>query len=269
VAQSFGLSDNAVRPMRRFLLLLVFFCLAGCGRAPVPESVIVYAASSLTTALDRLVPVLKAEQGIEMVPVYGASSTMARQIEQGAPAGIFISADQDWMQYLSDLSLIERSTRVDLLTNRLVVIAPAAHGEPVDVVDASAWLARLGEGRLATADPSGVPAGKYARQALASLAVWNGVADRLAPGENVRATLQLVARGETPLGIVYHTDALAEPSVAIVATLPSDTHSPIVYPAALTTSASPRARQVLAFLQGARAQIVFEELGFGTEIKRS
>jgi molybdate transport system substrate-binding protein len=255
--------------MRRTLSILAIVCLAGCARPPVPESVIVYAASSVTTALDRLVPVLRAEHGIEMVPVYGASSTMARQIEQGAPAEVFISADQDWMQYLSDLSLIEQPTRVDLLTNRLVVIAPAAHGEPVDVADTSAWLARLGDGRLAIGDPLGVPAGKYARQALESLAVWNRVADRLAPGENVRATSQLVARGETPLGIVYRTDALAEPGVAVVATFPADTHLPIVYPAALTTSASPHARQVLAFLQSARAKVVYEQLGFGTEIERS
>jgi molybdate transport system substrate-binding protein len=254
--------------MRRFSPLLVMFCLAGCARAPVPESVIVYAASSLTTALDRLVPVLKAEQGIDMVPVYGASSTMARQIEQGAPAEIFVSADQDWMQYLSDLDLIEQSTRVNLLTNRLVLIAPVVDVEPVDVANPGEWLTRLGDGRLAIADPSGVPAGKYARQALESLAVWSGVAARLAPGENVRATLQLVARGETPLGIVYRTDALAEPGVAVVATFPADTHLPIVYPAALTIAASPRARQVLEFLQSARAKVVFEELGFGTEIER-
>jgi molybdate transport system substrate-binding protein len=162
---------------------------------------------------------------------------MAKQIEEGAPADLFISADRDWMDYLQGRGLIRADTRRDLLGNRLVLVAPVDEAKPVPLA-AGALAAALGSGRLATASVASVPAGRYGKAALQALGLWAEVSSRLAETENVRAALTFVARGEAPLGVVYETDARAEPKVAVVARFPESSHPPIVYPAALTTASS-------------------------------
>ena len=223
---------------------------------------LVFAAASLQTGLDELSgPVLKAT-GVRIRVSYAASSVLARQIENGAPADIFISADLDWMDYLADRRLIRATSRVNLLGNRLVLIAPQTARTTLSIAPGFPLAAQLGSGRLAVGDPAAVPAGRYARRALTSLGVWDAVAGRLAPADNVRAALRLVARGEAPLGIVYRTDALAEAAVRIVDTFPETTHPPIVYPMALMTTANEAATRVAAFLRSAAATRTFEALGF-------
>lgn len=248
---------------RSLAFLVLIAGLSGCGRPQAEDPLIVFAASSLQTVFDELAPMAAAELGQQVVPSYGASSAMARQIEQGAPAAVFISADLAWMDYLDDRSLIERDTRVNLLTNELVIVAPQGVVVTLDLADATSWTAALGDGRLAVADPAGVPAGRYAKEALTSLNVWAVLESRLAPAENVRSTLQLVARREAPLGIVYRTDALAEPRVTQVAVFPPSAHTPIVYPAAVVRGAAPVARRLIAFLRGEQARTIFTKHGFG------
>src|SRR4051794_8251941 len=193
------------------------------------ERVLIFAAASLQTVLDEITPQLEQTAGARITTSYAASSDLARQIENGAPAQMFISADLDWMNYAADHRLVKTDTRVTLAGNVLVLIAPA--GTPTSLKIASRFPIRqaLGGGRLAVADPAAVPAGKYARAALTTLGVWDDVKDRLAPAENVRAALLLVERGEAPLGIVYRTDAMADTRVRIVDTFPRASHPPIVY----------------------------------------
>lgn len=193
---------------------------------------------------------------------YAASSALARQIESGAPAQLFMSADLDWMNYLAERHLIRADTRVNLLGNRLVLIAPRAEPVTLKIGPGFGLAAALGRGRLALADPASVPAGKYARAALTNLGVWDSVAGKIAAAENVRAALLLVSRGEARLGVVYHTDAVADPGVTIVDTFPATSHPPIVYPAALTPDASPAAARLLEFLKTDAAWAAFEKQGF-------
>jgi molybdate transport system substrate-binding protein len=194
---------------------------------------------------------------------YAASSALARQIEAGAPATLFISADQEWMDYLASRDLVDVNTRVDLLSNQLVLIAPDAVPVRLEIGPGFPLAEALGTGRLAVADPSAVPAGRYARAALMALGVWTTVAHRLAPAEHVRAALLFVARGEAPLGIVYATDARAEPRVRVVGVFPPGTHPPIVYPAAvLRAAADATARRLLASLSSPSARAIFERHGF-------
>jgi molybdate transport system substrate-binding protein len=224
--------------------------------------VLVFAAASLKTALDAIAAEWRAGTGGRVTISYAASSTLAKQIENGAPADLFISADQDWMDYLQQRQLIDPTTRIDLLGNSLVLIAPAGGAASVTIAPGFPLAALLGDGRLAMADPDAVPAGRYGKAALSALGVWPGVAGRIAAAENVRAALLLVARGEAPLGIVYRTDAAAEPSVRIVGTFPSDSHPPIVYPMALTVTASPDAPAFATYLHGLAARKLFEAQGF-------
>jgi len=224
--------------------------------------VLVFAAASLKTALDRIAAAWRTETGEAATISYAASSTLAKQIENGAPAELFISADEDWMDYLQERQLIDPKTRIDLLGNRLVLIAPAATGSSTKIAPGFPLAALLGDGRLAMADPGAVPAGRYGRAALEKLGVWSTVEHRIAAAENVRAALLLVARGEAPLGIVYQTDAAAEPLVRIVATFPPDSHPPIVYPMALTPAAGAEARELAAYLRGPAAGALFEGQGF-------
>jgi len=247
-------------------LALVLAVIAAAPEArPAPRAVLVFAASSMQTAIDALTPVIEARTGIRVRTSYGASSALARQIESGAPADLFISADLDWMDYLEARELVRRESRVALVRNRLVLVAPAGRPVALRIQPGFPIAAALGDGRLAVADPDAVPAGKYARAALTSLGVWISVSGRLAAAENVRAALLLVARGEAPLGIVYASDARAEPDVRVVDTFPEDSHPPIVYPAALTKDASPDAARVLAFLTGPDARRVFDAEGFVTD----
>ena len=222
-----------------------------------------FAAASLKDALDDAIAAYWRASGREVKASYAASPTLAKQIEQGAPADLFVSADLDWMDYLDGKGLINRATRGDLLRNSLVLIAPkdSRVGE-VTVGPGLDLAGLLGGGRLAVADVGSVPAGKYAKAALASLGVWQGVEGRLAQAENVRAALALVSRGEAPLGIVYRTDAVSDRRVRVVGTFPAGSHPPIVYPAALTATARPGAGAFLAFLRGPEAAAAFARQGF-------
>lgn len=194
---------------------------------------------------------------------YAASPALARQIENGAPADVFISADQAWMDYLQKKDLIRTASRVDLLRNRIVLVAPADSAVRLRIEPEFPLAAALGKERLAMADPASVPAGRYGKAALESLGVWKGVEQRIAAAADVRAALLFVARGEAPLGIVYSTDAAVEPKVRIVDTFPESTHPPIVYPAALTAgSKSSAAGAFLASLRTPPARAVFEKYGF-------
>ncbi|MGP1395313.1 MAG: molybdate ABC transporter substrate-binding protein [Inquilinaceae bacterium] len=233
------------------------------GHSFARERVVVFAAASLKTALDDAVRAWQAETGEVAVVSYAGSGALARQIDQGAPADLFLSANPDWMDYVQDRGLIDPETRVDLLGNRLVLIAPADGGLDLELAPGVDLAGALGpDGRLAVANVDAVPAGQYAREALVALGVWDSVADRLAQALDVRAALVLVSRGEAPAGIVYRTDAAVDPGVRTVATFPEDSHRPIVYPAAATADAGPEARALLAYLTSAAARPWFEGQGF-------
>jgi molybdate transport system substrate-binding protein len=249
------------RVLLRGLLALVATAIVDTARAQ-SRPILVFAAASLKTALDGVATQWRQETGKHVTISYAASSTLAKQIENGAPADLFISADEDWMDYLQQRELIDVKTRIDLLGNRLVLIAPRDSTEHVAIAPGFPLAALLREGHLAMADPGGVPAGRYAKAALSALGVWQAIAGRIAAAENVRAALLLVARGEAPLGIVYRTDAAAEPAVRIVGTFPADSHPPIVYPMALTLAASPDARVFAAYLRGPAARALFAAQGF-------
>ncbi|MBV8493663.1 MAG: molybdate ABC transporter substrate-binding protein [Alphaproteobacteria bacterium] len=225
--------------------------------------ILVFAAASLKNALDAINEGWQRDTRRPVTASYAASSTLAKQIENGAPADLFISADPDWMDYLQQRNLIKPESRSDLLGNSLVLIAPVSSTVKLTIAPGFALAAALGGGRLAMADPAAVPAGLYGKAALEKLGVWSSVANRIAAAENVRAALLLVARGEAPLGIVYRTDAAIEPGVRIADTFPSDTHPPIVYPIALTASSdNPNAPSLLVFLRGAAARAQFQKAGF-------
>lgn len=222
----------------------------------------IFAAASLHDAIDAISDSYSSSGREKVTRVYASSSTLARQIENGAPADLFISADEGWMDYLGARGLIDKATRVDLLGNRLVLIAPAA--APIDIAIAPGFpLAKaLGDGRLAIADPSGVPAGLYAKAALEHLGVWDAVADKLAPAADVRAALVLVERGEAKAGIVYATDAAASRRVVVAGTVPEDSHPPITYPLALLRDAAGGAHDFYDYLRGPEARIAFARFGF-------
>lgn len=224
--------------------------------------VTVFAAASLTDALRQIGNAYKHDTGKSVVFSFAASSALARQIEASSGADIFISADTDWMDYLDSRGLVAHASRVDLLGNRLVLIASADSKIALVVKPHFDLAGALGEGRLALADPVAVPAGRYAKAALTSLGAWDAVANKVVPAENVRLALAYVARGEAPLGIVYRTDARAEPKVRIVAVFPDDAYPRIIYPAALTKEAKPEARAFLGYLSGGHAKAIFKKVGF-------
>jgi molybdate transport system substrate-binding protein len=242
--------------------LLVMVCCAAASAADRPLTV--FAAASLRESLDNVEQAWEATGHQKVVVSYAASSALAKQIEQDAPADIFISADSEWMDYLQDRKLIEPASRFVLVRNALVLIAPATSLlQSLDPTKKDAVLAALGSGRFAVAETSSVPAGRYARQALEKLGLWNDLSTRLAQGENVRATLEYVARGDTPLGIVYLTDARAEPRVKVLAVFDEKTHEKILYPAARTVAAEPKpAAEFLAFLRSKQAVAIFRGAGF-------
>ncbi len=227
------------------------------------RGVLVFAAASLKNALDDVAGQYERETGRKVSVSYGASSALARQIEAGAPADLFISADLDWMDYLQSRKLIKRETRTSLLGNRLVLVAPKTSPAAITIGPGFPLAELLGDGRLAMADPRAVPAGKYGRAALESLGAWPAVERRLAQVENVRAALALVSRGEAPLGIVYQTDAAADPNVRIVGMFPENTHPPIVYPVSLTTdSSNATAPGFLTYLRSPATRPLWEKQGF-------
>jgi molybdate transport system substrate-binding protein len=232
------------------------------------KSVTVFAAASMKNALDEVNAAFSKQNGIKVVASYAASSALMKQIEQGAPADVFLSADVDWMDYGTKRGLIRTGTRVDLLGNKLVLIATRdSKIDNVTIAPGFNLTALAADGRIATGDVRAVPAGLYAKAALEKLGVWSAVEAKLAMAENVRAALALVARGEAPLGIVYETDARIDPGVKIVGVFPADSHPPIVYPVALTKDAKPDATQYLAFLSTAAAKSVFERYGFAFLLK--
>jgi molybdate transport system substrate-binding protein len=206
--------------------------------------------------------------GTKVVASYAASSALIKQIESGAPADVFISADLDWMDYGAQKKLIKDDTRFNLLGNKLVLIAPK--DSKLDKVDIGPGfdLAKLaGDGKIATGDVRAVPAGMYAKAALEKLGAWAAAEPKIAMTENVRVALTLVARGEAPLGIVYETDAKSEPQVKVIGTFPPDSHPPIIYPAAATKDAKPEAAKYLAFLRSATSLVIFEKYGFTYLVK--
>jgi molybdate transport system substrate-binding protein len=234
--------------------------------AAAPElaaaTVTVFAAASLKEALDENAKAYKSKTDDRIVVSYAASSALARQIEAGAPADLFISADRDWMDFLEQRRLIKSGTRQNLVGNRLVLIAPSGSPASVTIGPGFPIAGLLGTGRLAMADPDTVPAGKYGKSALEALGVWKDVRAKVAAAENVRAALVLVSRGEAPFGVVYRTDAAADRRVRIVGTFPENAHPPIVYPAAVTVSGKPEADRFLEWLRGPEARAVFEKHGF-------
>jgi molybdate transport system substrate-binding protein len=235
----------------------------GPGMAQQPRDLVVFAAASLKNAIDDIKTQYERETGKHITISYAASPTLAKQIEAAAPADIFISADLDWMNYLDERKLIKPGSRVDLLGNSIVLIAPANSTASITIGPNFPLASLLGSGRLAMADPNSVPAGKYGKAGLEKLGVWTAVADRIAPAENVRAALLLVSRGECPLGIVYRTDAAADPGVKVIATFPPDTHPPIIYPMALVASSTtPDAEAFATNLRSPSAAQLFEKQGF-------
>ncbi len=227
------------------------------------EGVTVFAAASLATALGEIETGFEAATGQDVTVSLAGSSALARQIQQGAPADIFISASPEWMDTVEADGLIAEGSRFDLLGNTLVLVAFGAEAEPVEIGPGLDLSALLGEGRLAMALVDSVPAGVYGKAALESLGLWASVAPRVAQADNVRAALAFVASGEAPLGIVYATDAAAEDDVTVVGTFPPETHPPIIYPAAaLAASDTLLSEAFLAYLRGPEARAVFEAEGF-------
>jgi molybdate transport system substrate-binding protein len=255
-----------MRVTRRLWLSLVAGAMLASSLGPAAaqgRDVLVFAAASLKNALDDIVRQWQSETGRKVVVSYAASNNLIRQIEQGAPADIFISADIDWMEYGQQKNLIKPETRVNLLGNRIVLIAPKDSPVTVRIEPGFDLAAALGGGRLSVGNVDAVPAGKYGKAALQKLGAWDAVKDHIAQAESVRAALLLVVRGETPLGIVYQTDAASEPAVRIVGTFPADTHPPIIYPAALTKdSTSVSAVEFLKYLRSPAAKPAFERQGF-------
>ncbi len=226
-------------------------------------TVTVFAAASLKESMDAQARQFESRTGDKVVVSYAASNALAKQIEAGAPADLFISADLEWMDYLDQRRLLAPSSRFTLLGNSLVLIAPAASKLTLKIERGFGLQSALGGERLAVANPDSVPAGKYAKSALVALGVWPSVQNQLARTENVRAALALVSRGEAPLGIVYSTDALADSGVRIVDTFPAATHPPILYPvAAVAGSSSPAAKPLLDFLRSPEAAATWRKYGF-------
>jgi molybdate transport system substrate-binding protein len=247
-----------------FFLSLVILC--GVAQAPASaedKTLTVFAAASMKNALDDIDAAYTAKTGVKVNASYAASSQLAKQIEQGAPADIFVSADTDWMDYATGKKTINEPTRINLLGNSIVLIAPKDSKIDNVTIGQGFDLAKLaGDGKIATGDVKAVPVGKYAKAALEKLGAWTAAEPKFAMAESVRAALTLVARGEAALGIVYATDAKVEPGVKIVGTFPADSHPPIIYPVAATTTAKPEANDYLAYLRSSAAKAVLEKYGF-------
>jgi len=229
---------------------------------PEARAITVFGAASLTNVLQDLGDAFTRETSIPVKFSFAASSTLARQIESGAPADVFFSADLDWMDYLQKRNLIQPQSRHDVVSNRLVLICPADSTIKLKIEANFPLAAALGKHRLATGDPDSVPVGRYAKQALTHLGVWDAVAERIVRADSVRSALAFVDRGEAPLGIVYETDALVDKNVRMVDTFPADSHSPIIYPVALTNSAKPDAAKFVAYLRGPAGDAAFAHYGF-------
>jgi molybdate transport system substrate-binding protein len=252
-----------MRLLRFSFLIVALVAGLGAGLARADESVIVFAAASMKTALDQVAAAFHADSGVETKISYGGSLALARQLTQGAPADIFVSADEDSMDEAAKGKAIKPESRIDFLANTLVVVANKTSSLETLSLTAEDMGAAIGSGKLVTGEVDSVPVGKYAKEALTNLKLWDIVSPHLAMTDNVRAALAFVARNEAPLGIVYATDAAAEPAVKVVATFPASSHKPIVYPAALiATSANPSAAKLFDFLRSPAARAIFERQGF-------
>jgi molybdate transport system substrate-binding protein len=247
-------------------LFLSFVILCGLVHSPASaedKTLTVFAAASMKNALDDIDAAFTAKTGVKVNASYAASSQLAKQIEQGAPADIFVSADTDWMDYATSKKTINEPTRVNLLGNSIVLIAPKDSKIGDVAIGAGFDLAKLaGDGKIATGDVKAVPVGKYAKAALEKLGAWTAAEPKFAMADSVRAALTLVARNEAALGIVYATDAKVEPGVKVVGTFPADSHPPIIYPVAATTTAKPEANAYLDYLRSSAAKTVLEKYGF-------
>jgi molybdate transport system substrate-binding protein len=255
------------RPMNRFPgIAFAFLMLLGASFSPAKaqnHSLTVFAAASMKNALDDINAAYTAKTGVRISASYAGSSALAKQIEQGAPADIFISADTDWMDYAAARKNISEPTRVNLLGNSLVLIAARdSRLDNVNIGQGFDLSALAGTGKIATGDVKSVPAGKYARAALEKLGSWTAARPKFAMADNVRAALTLVSRGEAPLGIVYATDAKIDPGVKIIGTFPASSHPPIIYPVAATTTARSEAAGYLAFLRTTASKTILEKYGF-------
>lgn len=253
--------------MSRILPGLALLCLtvhpASLAAADTNQKqLLVFAAASLTDVLREIATAYERTSPLRVKMSFDASSNMARQIEAGAPADVFFSADTAWMDYLQSRNLIQANTRKNIVGNRLVLIASAGSQVELKIAPHFPLVVALGSGRLATGDPDSVPVGRYARSALSALGVWDAVAARLVRAENVRAALIYVARGEAPLGIVYASDALVDKGVRVIDTFPANTHEPIVYPAALTKSAKSEAGGFVTYLASPQSHAIFVKYGF-------
>jgi molybdate transport system substrate-binding protein len=246
----------------RWSVLLAFALALPCAAAEPQPDIVVFGAASLTNVLQELGDAFTGQTSIPIKFSFAASSALAKQIESGAPADLFFSADVDWMDYLQSRTLIRAGSRHDVVGNRLVLIAPADSTMALKIAPRFALAAALGTGRLATGDPDSVPVGRYARESLTRLSVWDAVQARLVRADSVRAALAFVDRGEAALGIVYETDALIDKKVRIVDIFPDGSHAPIVYPMALTLSAKPSAAKFADFLRSPAAAETFEKYGF-------
>ena len=252
-------------PLRPFLLLVIALATAASLPPRAWAETTVFAAASTTDAMNQIAIAFAAKTHGKIVTSYNSSSTLAKQIENGAPAALFVSADEQWMDYLDTRKLLVAGTRQNLLGNALVLIAPKEGRAPdhVDIHPGFPLAKLLGDGRLAMGDPTHVPAGLYGKAALQKLGVWDQVQDKVAAAPNVRSALAFVERGETPFGIVYSTDATITPKVRVVGVFPEDSHPPILYPVALVAGHdTPEARAVLAFIRGPEAKAIWAKYGF-------
>ncbi len=259
--------------LRTQSILVAFCAIALLAVAPFAvkaqdQSITVFAAASMKNALDDVDAAYTKKSGVKVVASYAASSALIKQIEQGAPADAFVSADLQWMDYAAQKHLIKDDTRVNLLGNKLVLIAPKDSKIGDVAIGPGFDLAKLaGDGRVATGDVRAVPVGIYAKAALEKLGAWAAVEPKMAMADSVRAALILVARGEAPLGIVYETDAKVEPGVKIVGVFPESSHEPVTYPVAATTDAKPPTASYLEFLRSQAAKSIFDSYGFTFLIK--
>jgi molybdate transport system substrate-binding protein len=246
------------------ICLVLAACLIGLPSfaAASEKGIVVFAAASLTNALQDLGDAYTKDTSTPVRFSFAASSTLARQIENGARADMFFSADLEWMDYLQARNLIQAATRHDVLGNRLVLIAPLDSKISLKIAPHFALAAALSKSHLASGDPDSVPVGRYAREALANLGVWDQVAALLVRADSVRAALAFVDRGEAALGIVYATDAMIDKNVRVIDMFPADSHTPIIYPAALGNGAGPQAVKFLAYIRGPAGDLTFKHYGF-------
>ena len=250
------------KTLRAWLAAIACLVAVHAYAAQPDKGITVFAAASLTNVLQDLGDAFTKDTSIPVRFSFAASSTLARQIENGSRADLFFSADLEWMDYLQARNLIQPASRHDMLGNQLVLIAPVGSNIELKIAAHFALAAAIGNGRLATGDPDSVPVGRYAHEALANLGVWDEVAARLVRAESVRSALAFVDRGEAALGIVYATDALVDKNVRVVDVFPEESHLPIIYPAALTLGASAATAKFLAYIRGPAGDLAFRHYGF-------